>query len=315
MDRVIAAQVYLRICELGSLSAAARAGDVAPDGQPLSGTDGELGRRPADPSLNPAADADPGGEKVLLKTRGLTRIADEIAGERQRADPSGTLRVACAHFTAMQLISPLLPDFLARYPLLRTELDINNHPVSLIGERIDVAIRITDNPEAGAIARRLGVCRSLLCAAPRWLRQHGPLTTLDDLQQHNCLLYSHFAGQRWQFSDAQGQEASVSVNGNLSAGISSLLLEAAVAGCGIAMLPELEARGAIASGALEVVLPDWTPKALSVYGIYLSRDYQPDGLPLFLDALQRRLGRRSPMPEQRRRLQRQHRRAAALPVS
>ncbi|NEN68302.1 LysR family transcriptional regulator, partial [Escherichia coli] len=72
--------------------------------------------------------------------------------------------------------------------------------------------------------------------------------------------------------------------------ISSLLLEAAVAGCGIAMLPELEARGAIASGALEVVLPDWTPKALSVYGIYLSRDYQPDGLPLLLDALQRRLG-------------------------
>ncbi len=61
----------------------------------------------------------PAGEKVLLKTRGLTRIADEIAGERQRADPSGTLRVACAHFTAMQLISPLLPDFLARYPLLR----------------------------------------------------------------------------------------------------------------------------------------------------------------------------------------------------
>ncbi|MBX4384259.1 hypothetical protein K4G98_27250, partial [Mycobacterium tuberculosis] len=81
-------------------------------------------------------------------------------------------RVACAHFTAMQLISPLLPDFLARYPLLRLELDINNHPVSLIGERIDVAIRIADNPEAGAIARRLGVCRSLLCAAPGWMRQH-----------------------------------------------------------------------------------------------------------------------------------------------
>ncbi|HCC7920807.1 TPA: LysR family transcriptional regulator, partial [Klebsiella pneumoniae] len=99
-----------------------------------------------------------------------------------------------------------------------------------------------------------------------------------------------FASQHWQFSDAQGREASVAVNGNLSAGISSLLLEAAVAGCGIAMLPELESRGAIDSGTLEVVLPEWTPKALSVYGIYLSRDYQPDGLPLFLDALQRRLG-------------------------
>ncbi|CAM6989875.1 TPA: LysR family transcriptional regulator [Klebsiella pneumoniae] len=291
MDRVIAAQVYLRICELGSLSAAARALGMSRPmvSRYLEQMESWAGARLIHRSTRRLT-LTPAGEKVLLKTRGLTRIADEIAGERQRADPSGTLRVACAHFTAMQLISPLLPDFLARYPLLRLELDINNHPVSLIGERIDVAIRITDNPEAGAIARRLGVCRSLLCAAPRWMRQQGPLTTPDDLQRHNCLLYSHFASQHWQFSDAQGREASVAVNGNLSAGISSLLLEAAVAGCGIAMLPELEARGAIASGTLEVVLPEWTPKALSVYGIYLSRDYQPDGLPLFLDALQRRLG-------------------------
>lgn len=150
MDRVIAAQVYLRICELGSLSAAARALGMS---RPMVSRYLEqmenwagawlIHRSTRRLTLTPA------GEKVLLKTRGLTRIADEIAGERQRADPSGTLRVACAHFTAMQLISPLLPDFLARYPQLRLELDINNHPVSLIGERIDVAIRITDNPEPG----------------------------------------------------------------------------------------------------------------------------------------------------------------------
>lgn len=238
MDRVIAAQVYLRICELGSLSAAARALGMSRPmvSRYLEQMESWAGARLIHRSTRRLT-LTPAGEKVLLKTRGLTRIADEIAGER-----------------------------------------------------IDVAIRITDNPEAGAIARRLGVCRSLLCAAPGWMRQHGPLTTPDDLQRHNCLLYSHFASQHWQFSDAQGREASVAVNGNLSAGISSLLLEAAVAGCGIAMLPELEARGAIASGTLEVVLPEWTPKALSVYGIYLSRDYQPDGLPLFLDALQRRLG-------------------------
>ncbi|WMJ65195.1 substrate binding domain-containing protein [Klebsiella variicola] len=230
----------------------------------------------------------------MLKTRGLTRIADEIAGERQRADPSGTLRVACAHFTAMQLISPLLPDFLARYPQLRLELDINNHPVSLIGERIDVAIRITDNPEPGAIARRLGLCRSLLCAAPRWLQQHGPLATPTICNSITVCYTATLPASAGSSAMRRGREASVAVSGNLSAGISSLLLEAAVAGCGIAMLPELEARSALASGALEVVLPDWTPKALSVYGIYLSRDYQPDGLPLFLDALQRRLGRLPP---------------------
>ncbi len=167
MDRVIAAQVYLRICELGSLSAAARALGMSRPmvSRYLEQMESWAGARLIH-QLNPAADADPGREKVLLKTRGLTRIADEIAGERQRADPSGTLRVACAHFTAMQLISRCYRTFSPRYPLLRLELDINNHPVSLIGERIDVAIRITDNPEAGAIARRLEVCR-FRCSAPR----------------------------------------------------------------------------------------------------------------------------------------------------
>ena len=157
MDRVIAAQVYLRICELGSLSAAARALGMSRPmvSRYLEQMESWAGARLIHRSTRRLT-LTPAGEKVLLKTRGLTRIADEIAGERQRADPSGTLRVACAHFTAMQLISPLLPDFLARYPLLRLELDINNHPVSLIGERIDVAIRITDNPEPGAIARRGG---------------------------------------------------------------------------------------------------------------------------------------------------------------
>lgn len=178
MDRVIAAQVYLRICELGSLSAAARALGMSRPmvSRYLEQMENWAGARLIHRSTRRLT-LTPAGEKVLLKTRGLTRIADEIAGERQRADPSGTLRIACAHFTAMQLISPLLPDFLARYPQLRLELDINNHPVSLIGERIDVAIRITDNPEPGAIARRLGLCRSLLCAAPpgsssmaRWRR-------------------------------------------------------------------------------------------------------------------------------------------------
>jgi DNA-binding transcriptional LysR family regulator len=112
------------------------------------------------------------GEKVLQKTRSLTQLSDEIAGQTERAVPSGTLRVACAHFTAMQLISPLLPDFLARYPQLRLELDINNHPVSLIGERIDVAIRITDNPEPGRLpvgwGLSFGAVRVAALAAATW---------------------------------------------------------------------------------------------------------------------------------------------------
>lgn len=146
------------------------------------------------------------------------------------------------------------------------------------------------------------------------MRQHGPLTTPDDLQRHNCLLYSHFASQHWQFSDAQGREASVAVNGNLSAGISSLLLEAAVAGCGIAMLPELEARGAIASGTLEVVLPEWTPKALSVTASIFPATTNLTDYRYFLMRCRGVWERRLATAESWRFAPRQHRRKAIPPV-
>jgi DNA-binding transcriptional LysR family regulator len=229
------------------------------------------------------------GEKVLQKTRILALISQDIEGQSPRDLPSGTLRVACAHFTAMHMIAPVLPELLARYPQLRVELDVNNHPVSLVGERIDVAIRITDKPEPGMIARKLGTCRSVLCASPHYLATHGTPQHPDALAQHNCLHYSFFAGQSWQFLTPDGESLSVAVGGNLSASISSLLMAAAVSHGGIAMLPEREARAALEQGDLVPVLATLTPKPLAIYGIYQSREYQPAALRVFLDAIEQNM--------------------------
>ena len=115
MDRVIAAQVYNRICELGSLCAAARALGISPsDGEPLSGADGEVGRGAAGEPLTRKLTLT-AAEKVLQKTRTLSQISQEIEDQSVKDLPSGTLRVACAHFTAMQIIARL-PDLLQRYP-------------------------------------------------------------------------------------------------------------------------------------------------------------------------------------------------------
>ena len=188
MDRVIAAQVYNRICELGSLSAAARALGISRPmvSRYLEQMEKWAGTRLVNRSTRKLT-LTAAGEKVLQKTRTLSQLSQEIEGQSEKDLPSGTLRVACAHFTAMHLIAPVLPGLLARYPQLRIELDVNNHPVSLVGERIDVAVRITDTPEPGMIARRLGECRSVLCASPDYLAQHGTPVSPEDLAQHNCL--------------------------------------------------------------------------------------------------------------------------------
>uniref|UniRef100_UPI0025E96D0C LysR family transcriptional regulator n=1 Tax=uncultured Enterobacter sp. TaxID=238202 RepID=UPI0025E96D0C len=200
MDRVIAAQVYNRICELGSLSAAARALGISRPmvSRYLEQMEKWAGTRLVNRSTRKLT-LTAAGEKVLQKTRTLSQLSQEIEDQSAKDLPSGTLRVACAHFTAMHIIAPVLPDLLSRYPQLRVELDVNNHPVSLVGERIDVAIRITDNPEPGMIARRLGECRSVLCASPDYLALYGAPTTAADLANHNCLHYSFFAGQSWSF--------------------------------------------------------------------------------------------------------------------
>ncbi|MXP55056.1 LysR family transcriptional regulator [Pantoea sp. Seng] len=290
MDRVTAASVFNRICELGSLSAAARALDISRPmvSRYLDEMEKWAGARLLHRSSRRLT-ITPAGEKVLEKTRMLARLADEITGQGEPGEPQGTLRVACAHSTATHILGPMIPAFLARYPLLRIELEINNQPVSLVGERIDVAVRITENPEPGAIARLLGECASVVCASPDYLRKHGNPETPQDLSQHNCLHYSRFAGQSWQFNDANGDALSTAVSGNFSAGISSVLCDAAIAGCGLAMVPEMEARAGIANGQLQCVLPDFTPKTLGIYGLYMSRERQPAALRLFLDAVQQQL--------------------------
>lgn len=294
MDRVIAAQVYNRICELGSLSAAARALGISRPmvSRYLEQMEKWAGARLVNRSTRKLT-LTAAGEKVLQKTRTLSQISQEIEDESVKDLPSGTLRVVCAHFTAMHIIVPVLPDLLQRYPQLRIELDVNNHPVSLVGERIDVAIRITDNPEPGMIARRLGECRSVLCASPHYLASRGVPVQLEDLSRHNCLHYSFFAGQSWRFLTPEGESVTTAVSGNLSASISSLLMEAAINHCGIAMLPEREADAALRQGSLVPVLGAFTPKPIGIFGIYQSRDYQPAAQRVFLDALANHLATRS----------------------
>lgn len=290
MDRVMAATVFNHICDLGSLSAAARALGLSRPmvSRYLDEMEKWAGARLIHRSSRRLT-ITPAGEEALLKTRSLAQLSLDIGAASGAQIPSGTLRVACAHFTAMHILAPVLPSFMEQYPQLRIEVEINNQPVSLVGERIDVAIRITENPEpepspvGWATVNRYFARPQIICINMARLRQstisHGTIAfttaVLPDNPRH--------------FVDAQGQSVSVAIKGNLSAGISSLLCESAVAGMGIALVPELEAQEGLAQGKLIRLLPELQPKCLPIYGLYLSREHQPAGLRLLLDTLSQAL--------------------------
>ena len=137
MDRVMAATVFNHICDLGSLSAAARALGLSRPmvSRYLDEMEKWAGARLIHRSSRRLT-ITPAGEEALVKTRSLAQLSLDIAAASAAQIPSGTLRVACAHYTAMHILAPVLPTFLARYPQLRIEVEINNQPVSLVALRI-----------------------------------------------------------------------------------------------------------------------------------------------------------------------------------
>lgn len=286
MDRITAAQVFNRICELGSLSAASRAMGMSrpmisrylAEMEDWAGTR-LLHRSSRKLSLTPA------GEQLLSQTQALQQLADGISQVELQQTVAGTLRVSCAHVTAQRILAPVLTTFLKQHPALKVEVQISNQNVNLVAERIDLALRITNDLDPNVIARNLGECHSVLCASSNYLAEYGIPSTPAQLLNHNCLHYSNFSDGEWRLTAPNGEQIHAPIQGNLCVNESSILLNAVLNDAGITMLPLLDAAPYIADNRLQIVLPAYTPQVLGIYGIYRSRLHQPLALKLLLEAI------------------------------
>lgn len=288
MDRVTAAQVFVQIAERGSMAAAAQALEMSRAmvtrylAQMESWADARLLHRTTRRlSLTPA------GEQTLMRCRQLLALAQEMPTRpAEGADAvQGLLRVACAQSTAQTVLAPLVRRFLAEHPRAAIDLRIDARAVNLVEERIDLAIRITNELDPNLIARRLGDCPSVICAAPAYLAQHGTPAQVSDLAQHNCLTYTYFGRSLWEFTHPRLGPSSVAVGGNLSANESQVLLAAALEGVGISMQPLHVAQPYLASGALQAVLGEHEPLCLGIYAVFASRRQMSPVLRAMIDLL------------------------------
>ena len=112
----------------------------------------------------------------------------------------GTLKISAPAVFGSLHLAKLIPEFLQRWPSLQAEMVFDDKLTDLVGEGFDLAVRIGELQDSSLIARVLSPCRSVLCASPAYLAQHGTPQNLTDLKSHNCLFYSYFqAGQSWTF--------------------------------------------------------------------------------------------------------------------
>lgn len=167
--------------------------------------------------------------------------------------------------------------YVRRFPDVKVELQMLDRTVNLVDERIDLAIRTSNDVDPSLIARRLSVCRSVVCAAPAYLNERGTPQRVEELSLHNCLTHAYFGHSLWHFAVA-GQQVAVPVSGNISANEVMTLQRAALAGAGITMLPTYQAADAIRRGELVRLLPEAKPRELNLNAVYTSRKHMPSDL-------------------------------------
>ncbi|MES2718016.1 MAG: LysR family transcriptional regulator [Pseudomonadota bacterium] len=223
------------------------------------------------------------GQQLADATAGaFETIATSFAGIKDlAATPRGRLRLTAPVALARQQIMPLLPAFLRAHPEVRLDLDLSDRLVPLAQEGYDLAIRHTHAPPETHAAWLLCGTRSLLVASRAYLRRRGTPTAPADLAQHDCLHYLRPGdAPAWQLAPLAadgmaGAKLTVPIAGPFAANNSEALREAALAGLGIALLPDFSAQAALRSGKLVQVLPGWRPEGSFGEHLYAIRPYSP----------------------------------------
>jgi DNA-binding transcriptional LysR family regulator len=205
--------------------------------------------------------------------------AESSVGKRQ--NPSGILRVNCSVAFGQMQILPRLKRFLDRYPDIKIDLSMSDHFVDLVGEGIDLVIRIGKFQDQNSISQPLGTFRFVAVASAAYLEKFGEPQVPADLLQHNCIVYTRQStGNEWHF-----RGTAVTVNGNLQVNNTMALCDAVLADIGIGTAPIWSFSEAIQNGTVKVVLAEYEPEPIPMQIVYRRGRFQPAKVKCFIDFL------------------------------
>jgi DNA-binding transcriptional LysR family regulator len=214
-----------------------------------------------------------------------------------RDKPAGAIRLTAGDHAVRTVLWPRLGPFLTRYPDIRVEVTSESALTDIVAERYDAGVRLGESIARDMIAVRIGPDWSMaVVASPGYLAGRGTPRTPHELTSHNCInlrLMSYGGYYAWEF-EKDGTKLNVRVDGQLAFNSSVPMLTAALAGHGLACIPEDMAAPHIAAGQLRRVLKDWMPRFVGYHLYYPSRRQLPPAFALLVDALRFRGSRSRP---------------------
>jgi DNA-binding transcriptional LysR family regulator len=271
MDRLAAMQTFVKVIETGSFSAAARQLRL---GQPaISKTVAQLEERLGLPLLLRSSRrlrATEAGQIFYDHAKVTIAQAEEaeLAARGAGAGLTGRLRVSAGVTFARLKIVPKLGSFLAKHPKLEIELILDDRNVDLVGEGIDVALRLGVLTDSALAARKIAVVGRRVVGTPAYFTRAGVPEMPADLSAHEAIIYSQRGGgSAWTFAK-DGAEQSVVLSGRIRSTAVEALREAVLADLGLAVASDAMLGAELESGAVREVLADWRLPSVDVWAVF-----------------------------------------------
>jgi DNA-binding transcriptional LysR family regulator len=281
---------FVDVVARGSLSASARAEGIAPAmiGRRLDALEARLGVKLLQRTTRKLALTDEGAAFLEDCQRILGELEEAEAAVAERsARASGHLLVSAPAGFGRQHVAPLLPSFLAEHQDVTLNLNLNDRVVDVVGEGVDVAIRIASLSDSSLVGVKLADNQRVLVASPAYLKRHGIPDTLADLARHNCLAISSEGSQRgWTFRD-NGKLVTLKVAGNMVCNDGEVLHDWALAGKGLAWRSMWEVGSEIDAGTLCTVLDAYAAPGNDIHAVFAQRRHLPLRIRAFVDFLRR----------------------------
>jgi len=283
-------ETFVEVVARGSLSAAARAEGIAPAmiGRRLDALEARLGVKLLQRTTRKLVLTDEGAAFLEDCQRILGDVGDAEAAVSERSlRASGHLTLSAPAGFGRQHVAPLLPSFLAEHRDVTINLNLSDRVVDLVGEGVDVAIRIASLGDSNLVGVKLADNRRVVVASPAYIKRHGRPQRPQDLAQHNCLAISGEGSQRgWTFLE-HGKPLTLKVGGNMVCNDGAVLHAWALAGKGLAWRSMWEVGGQIASGELVTLLDGFAAPGSDIHAVFAQRRHLPLRIRAFVDFLRR----------------------------
>jgi LysR family transcriptional activator of dmlA len=282
--------LFSNINRLGSLSAAAQSLGISRSSvsKQLAALEGKIGSRLFNRTTRKIVLTEVGRQVLheAYKVELALQTIEDISEDSQSVI-AGDLNVTCATAQGRIHLVPLITKFLAHYPKVNVNLQLEDRFVDMVAENMDVSIRIGYLADSTLIARKLGDLSGVLCASPKYLSNAPSLQTPADLLHHRCLFYrnSKLAMNSWSFISDQGEE-SVTVSGPLSINDPGALISAALAHAGVLLIDKGLLGDTMRDGQLVPVLTGYRSiQNLPMYVVYREREFIPAKTRALIDFL------------------------------